>query len=71
MSQLLSNFAWQQAHSCGIAPGQCELSPRSSVFHAQWLFEGISSHCCLDSALWGFVSRTHVGSASSTLLSYG
>lgn len=49
--------------------GQCELSLHSSVFQARSLFEGISSHCCLDSALWGFVSCTHVGSASRTLLS--
>lgn len=71
MSQMLSNFAWQQAHSCGIAPGQRELSPHSGALHAQWPFAGISSRCCLDSALRGFVSCTHVGSASTTLLSYG
>ena len=42
MSQLLSNFAWQQAHSCGIARGSasclciaesCTLSGRLKVFH--------------------------------------
>lgn len=42
MSQLLSNFAWQQAHSCGIAQGsvsclciaQCSvLSGCLKVFH--------------------------------------
>lgn len=42
MSQLLSNFAWQQAHSCGTARGSaaclciaecCTLSGRLKVFH--------------------------------------
>lgn len=71
MSQLLSNFAWQQAHSCGIAQGSVSRLGIAQCSNARMLFEGISSHCCLDSALWGFVSCTHVGSASSTLLSSG